>query len=277
MLNHRLFMVSLALLVIASTGCDNKDPGPTAEPIPVTPTVPAAPTAAKGDTSTAAKGATAAPGAAAAPGTTRGKVVETMNSGGYTYVALQQGGKKVWSAGPQVAVKVGDMVSMPTGMAMKNYHSKTLDRTFETVYFVQSISVAGSEPAAAPTSGAAPTDVAGGMARSKAAPVEIKGIAKAEGGKTVAEIYAAKADLNGKQITVRGKVVKYNGGIMGKNWMHIQDGSGAGATGDVTVTTQDKAAVGDTVLVKGKVATNRDFGSGYSYDLMLEEAKVTVE
>ena len=104
-------------------------------------------------------------------------------------------------------------------------------------------------------------------------------VAKAEGaeGRTIAELFAQRAALNGKTVAIRGKVVKFNSGIMGKNWIHLRDGSGTPETKDhdVTVTTNDTVAKGDVVVVKGTVAVDRDFGSGYTYALVVEEAKVT--
>lgn len=107
--------------------------------------------------------------------------------------------------------------------------------------------------------------------------VDLTGIAKATGGKTIAEIYAAVPDLKGKSVAVRGRVVKFNPNIMGKNWLHIQDGTGAAGTDDLTVTTATAAKVGDTVLVTGAVSANKDFGAGYKYAVILDDAKVVVE
>ncbi len=102
-------------------------------------------------------------------------------------------------------------------------------------------------------------------------------VTKAEGGKTVEEAFAERADLNGKEILLRGKVVKYTGGIMGKNWLHVKDGTGSQGTDDLVVTTMATAAVGDKVLVKGILASDKDFGSGYRYDAIVEDAEITVE
>lgn len=95
----------------------------------------------------------------------------------------------------------------------------------------------------------------------------------------VAELYSLKDGLSGKVVTVRGQVVKVSLGIMGKNWLHIQDGSGDAAKGDydLTVTTATEAVVGDTVLVKGTFVTNKDFGHGYLYDIIIEDAEVQRE
>ncbi len=111
------------------------------------------------------------------------------------------------------------------------------------------------------------------------AEADVSGIAKAEGGKTVAEVYAEKDALAGTKVTVRGKVVKTNTGIMGKDWLHVRDGSGADGTNDLTVTTNAKPLpnVGDTVLVTGTVVLNKDFGMGYKYEVMLEDAEVKAE
>jgi len=109
--------------------------------------------------------------------------------------------------------------------------------------------------------------------------VDLSGIARPEGGKTIGEIYAEKAALAGKQVVLRAKVVKFNTQIMGKNWLHVRDGSGDAAQGthDLTVTTDAAAKIGDTVLVSGKLHLDRDFGFGYKYDALIEGAKVTVE
>ncbi len=111
------------------------------------------------------------------------------------------------------------------------------------------------------------------------AEIDLAGIAKAEGGKTVAEVYAEKDALAGTKVTVRGKVVKANTGIMGKDWLHVRDGSGADGTNDLTLTTNSSPLpkVGDTVLVTGTVVLNKDFGMGYQYPVMLEDAEVKAE
>ena len=108
--------------------------------------------------------------------------------------------------------------------------------------------------------------------------VDVSGIEKAEDGRTIEEIFAEKDQLAGQAVTFRGKVVKVNADIMGKNWLHVRDGSGEEGTNDLTVTTVGVLpAVGDTVLVTGPVALNKDFGMGYKYGVIVEDAEVTVE
>lgn len=222
------------------------------------------------------------PAAPAAAGKT-GKVIETMNAAGYTYVQVDTGKEKFWAAAPQVQVNVGDNVAVPEGMPMPNYESKSLNRKFDVVYFVPSLLVNGAGGAAAgmppghpPTAGMNDMPVSSGTPKVVApAEINLKGIKKAD--QTVADIFAQKTALSGKSVNVRGKVVKFSPEIMGKNWLHLQDGSGQAGSNDLTVTTKSAVKVGDTVLVAGKLSVEKDFGYGYKYDVIVEDAQVTKE
>jgi hypothetical protein len=205
-----------------------------------------------------------------------GTALETIKADRYTYVQVDIGTEKIWTATPNFRGKVGDTVVVPKGLAMQNFHSKTLERDFEVVYFVGAITVAGNDQG--PTQMARtsfmhpPTS-----AKSSKSQIEVSGITRARDGKTVAEIFAGRAELAGKHVIVRGKVVKFLPQIMGKNWLHLRDGSGVEGTNDLTVTTATTVKVGDVVLVSGVVSIDRDFGYGYEYDVLLEDAEVTVE
>ena len=151
---------------------------------------------------------------------------------------------------------------------------------------IVAMSIAGcgkEQPAATAGSTQAP---AGGMQAMPPHPmptvptgeVDLSGIAKADGGKTIAEIYAGKDQLAGQPVSFRGRVVKTNANIMGKNWLHVQDGTGAAGTNDLTVTTLGELpGIGDTVLVTGLVEVNKDFGMGYQYDILIEDAEIVTE
>ena len=218
-----------------------------------------------------------------------GTVVETMDAASYTYVLLDRGGDRVWVAGPQTTVAVGDAVVMQPGMAMPDFESKALGRTFDVVYFVGGIEQDdGHGHGHDHDQAAAPQGQAGGMpmgmggandasSHMAAGREQVEGVEKAAGGRTVAEILLNAADLKDQTVKVRGRVVKYSPNIMGVNWLHIQDGSGAEGTHDLTVTTDAKVKVGDVVLVEGPLSTDRDFGAGYRYAAIVENATVTVE
>jgi hypothetical protein len=193
-----------------------------------------------------------------------GRVTETMNSGPYTYVQLDTGKEKVWAAGPITAVKIGDAVSVSAEMPMRHFHSKTLKRDFDLVYFSNEIALLGQDVLKGSM------DPHLGMSqRTEAAP--LVGIKKAEKGKTVAEIYSKRKQLAGQRIRVRGKVMKYTSNVFGKNWLHIQDSS---SQQSLLVITSDKTHIGDVVLVEGVVSLNKDNGIGHVYVVVLEDAKI---
>lgn len=225
----------------------------------------------------AAGGGDVGTGAGSAPsalGPWVGTVAETMTTAGYTYVQVDTGSEKIWAAAPSFDVKVGDVVTVPPGSPMPGYYSKSLDRTFDVVTFVAAVTVgADASAAAAPATppGAHPAPVV------EAGDITYEGIGKADGGMTVAEIFSGRSDLGGAEVAVRGKVVKFSPMIMGKNWIHLQDGTDHEGANDLTITTSAQAAKGDTVLVRGVVTLDKDFGAGYRYDLILEDADVTVE
>jgi len=219
-----------------------------------------------------------------------GKVAETTNGGGYTYVLVNTGTNKVWAAANQFPVKMGDTVATSDAMLMNDFHSKALNRDFAAIYFVGNLTVNGANPnapklppghpaigAGATTTGDLPPGHPALPGKMETPKIDFTGLQPAKGGKTVADVYASSASLAGQSVTIRGKVVKYNADILGKNWIHIQDGTGTAPGNDLLVTSTVATKVGDTVLVTGKVALNQDFGGGYKYAVMIEGERLTVE
>ena len=208
-----------------------------------------------------------------------GEVVETMDAATYTYARVDLGNREVWVASNTFQVAVGDRVSFPLETPMQNFHSDSLDRDFPLIYFASYVVPEGEAPSAAAP---APRDLPPGHPAldSFAADTNTTAAMAADqpsGGVSIAEVWQRRVDLEGRRVTVRGRVVKYNPAILGRNWLHIQDGSGelASGTNDITVTTEDAVAVGDVVTVTGTVANDRDFGAGYTYTVMLEDAVVS--
>jgi uncharacterized protein (UPF0212 family) len=212
--------------------------------------------------------------------TATGTVVETINAANYTYVRVDTGDEEIWAAATRFEVAVGEVVVVPLEMPMQDFHSESLDRTFEVVYFTSQILPEGAAAAAGMPPGH--PEVTGAMASShdSATAIElIEPVEPVKGGVTVARVWTDTAELDGSQITVRGRVVKYNGGILGTNWIHIQDGTGSAEDGthDITVTTDATASVGDVITVQGTLVTDKDFGAGYTYVAMIEDATIVSE
>ena len=214
------------------------------------------------DLAPALNASASAPMAPMANGMVNGVVAETIDAAGYTYVRVEVEGQSLWAAGPTTAMAVGDAITFSTQIPMQNFHSTAMNRDFPVLYFVDGFNTGGA-PAAAASSPASP-----------APSVEVVAIDKVEGGYTIAEALAQKVELAGKPIKVRGKVTKFTAGIMGKNWIHIVDGSGAE---DLIVTTSGSAAMGAVIVAEGALSLDRDFGFGYHYAVLMEDATVTAE
>ncbi|GFO69346.1 hypothetical protein GMLC_29250 [Geomonas limicola] len=199
-----------------------------------------------------------------------GKVAETMNAGGYTYAKIVKDGKETWVAYNNRETRVGDHLEFDGCVEMQSFESKSLKRKFDSILFCGDPKVTSTTTGNQKSPGSA-----GAAAKAKG---KVK-VAKATGANayTVSELFAKRSALNGKQVTVRGQVVKSASGIMNKNWIHLQDGTGSPKekTNDLVVTTTDAVpADGEVVTVSGKVAAEKDFGSGYKYKVILEKGTI---
>jgi len=195
-------------------------------------------------------------------------VKEILQTSSYTYLFVTENSKEFWIAVRRLDAKVGDDVYYQQALPMTNFKSKELDRVFESVLFIQ------GNTSTPPTAKAVKK-----MGAKKMPPKVDKRIAGikveiAKGGIRIAELFKNKDQYAGKKVTVTGQVVKVNNGIMGKNWIHIQDGTSDADNYDLTLTTQHKANMGDIITIEGTVYLKKEFGAGYSYNLIIEEAEI---
>ncbi|MBE2279533.1 MAG: DNA-binding protein [Ignavibacteriaceae bacterium] len=202
----------------------------------------------------------------------RGVLVESMQDvGDYYYLEVLENGAKIWIAVVPMNVKKGDSIYFTQFMEMKDFKSEALNKTFESVLFVSDAVTSISNQA---QTGGEVTENFQHPQVMKESKEEIK-IEKSAGGYTVEEINVKRSELNGKTVKVKGKVVKVNNGIMDKNWIHIQDGTGGTENFDLLVTSTAIVEKGDVIEAEGKVVVDRDFGAGYKYSVLIEDSKVT--
>lgn len=224
-----------------------------------------------------------APGANA-PATVHGEVLEVKDVENFTYLRLKTQDGETWAAIIKAPVKVGDAIAIEHAIVMTDFESKSLKKTFHSIVFGR---LAGTGDAAGAGMGEEPAMGSGHPANAlgtsyatlpakKLDTINDERVARAKGANawSVAEVMTKGAQLKDKTVRVRGKVVKYNPGIMGRNWVHLRDGSGTAADGsnDILVTTMDEAKPGDIVTANGVVHVDKDFGAGYSYKVLIEEA-----
>ena len=223
-----------------------------------------------------------------------GKVVQKQDVSIYTYVRLDDGaGNQIWAAVPKTQLEIGEDIAMQGGSVMTNFNSKTLNRTFESIVFAagfvresENKTARSPEDASVSSAGAVQSEIdphgmtsqsSGGSSR---AIVSFTGVkvdkSTAQNGYTVDELFAEAVKLNGRKVTVKGQVVKVSPNIMGKTWFHIQDGTGDPTTNthDLVVTSSAMAEKGAIISLEGVLAADKDFGFGYRYDVLIEDAAI---
>lgn len=191
-----------------------------------------------------------------------GIVTDSIDAGGYVYLKLED---NTWIAANHFEVSKGDKISYSGGMEMVDFQSKSLDRTFDRIYFVSKAGLAGQPQ---------PTNPHQGMPVKQAAPavemaaVDIKHL---KDGQTVATVFANAASLKEQVVSINARVIKINKSIMGRNWITLDDGTGAAPDNKLLATSQEEVSPGDIVTATGTINTDIDLGYGYRYKVLLEE------
>lgn len=188
-------------------------------------------------------------------------IVEFVNAETYTYLNVDENGKKYWMAVPNRVVKIGDTYYYDGGMLMKDFESKTLNKKFDEIIFAEGIR-------------SNPIKLSSGKqlsAEEEMAIIDKVKIDKAKNGISLAELFKDEKSYAGKSVIIRGLVVKVNSGIMDRNWVHIIDGTRFNTKSNLSISTTESIKVGDTLTFKGNVTLNKDFGKGYVYPILIEE------
>lgn len=198
-------------------------------------------------------------------GVQEGTVAEVLQTNNYTYLNVGSNNNELWLAGPKTEAATGDIFYFTESMKMKDFQSKELNRNFDQIIFVSKLSKNLDDfKQTTPNKNKHEANI-------KTNKQDIN-IQKVDGNVTIADLYANKSTFENKTIIVKGVVTKYNAGIMGKNWIHLQDGTENDGKFDLAITTLAQSKVGDTLTLEGKISLNKDFGYGYKYDILLEDA-----
>jgi hypothetical protein len=210
-------------------------------------------------------------------------VKEVIQTTKYTYLYVQEEQKEYWTAISKQEFSAGEEIFFMDDAVttMVNFHSQELNRDFPTILFISQITTgqekqAMSHPEAMTQQTTMPQAMMGNEVHSgrKKVPVAENITVKPVGGLTIAKLYADKTKFGGKKVKMKGSVVKVNNQIMGRNWVHLQDGTKNGEEYDLTCTTQETVTVGDVITMEGIIGLDRDFTSGYFYPVIMEEAVV---
>lgn len=191
--------------------------------------------------------------------------LEILQAERYTYMKVKEKTDEFWIATIKFEPKVGNKYFYRGGLLKTDFESQEHKRVFDKIFLVTSIIDASEHPGG---SGTMETEMPSNHIHAHE-PADVKGAIK------LSELLANKDNFKGKTVIVTGSCVKFNGGIMGKNWVHIQDGSrNNNKVSDITITTDEFVNIGDNIAFEGKVILNKDFGAGYKYDILIENGKL---
>jgi len=194
-------------------------------------------------------------------------VEEVIQTSSYTYLKVSEMDKSYWIAVGKSKIEKGMTLYYERGLEMKNFESKDLERTFDTILFVDQFSDK-------PITVSEMQVVADVHSQNRSIAKEEISVTPPADGITIGKLYSDRQSYSDQTVIVSGKVTKFNPGIMGRNWVHIQDGSESDGKFDLTVTTDQSVTVGDVVTFSGEIALDKDFGAGYTYEVIMENAKI---
>ncbi len=191
------------------------------------------------------------------------KVLDKIQAKGYTYLQVTENKNDYWIAVPTMEIEIGETVYFSKFMVMEDFKSDNIDKSFDEILFVE-------DARKSPT----PDEmkkIHSGILPGEKQKISIDPI---KDGKTVQQIYSDKTALNGQIVKVKGQVVKFNKQIMKRNWVHIQDGTGKENEFDLVITSDEEVKVGDIIVAEGKVSVDKDFGAGYFFPVIIEDAQI---
>lgn len=194
------------------------------------------------------------------------KVVDKIPVKGYTYLQVKENKNEYWIAVPTMEIENGETVYFSKFMVMEDFHSENIDKTFDKILFV--------EDARKSTTPDEMKKIHSGATSTEKQQINIEPL---KDGMTIEQIYNDKSDLKGKVVKVKGQVVKFNKQIMKRNWIHIQDGTGDETEFDLVVTSQTDTKVGDIITAEGILSIDKDFGAGYFFPVIIENAKIQIQ
>jgi len=191
------------------------------------------------------------------------KVIDKIVVSNYNYLQLSENKNEYWIAVPTMPIEIGETVYFSKYTIMKDFKSSNINRSFDEIYFVE-------DARKSPTPDEMKKIHSDALTLEKQQ-IKIEPLAD---GKTIKQIINEKSSLNGEAVKVKGKVVKFNKQIMKRNWIHIQDGTGDENNYDLVITSDQDVKVGDIITAEGKLTIDKDFGSGYFFPVIIEDAKI---
>lgn len=199
------------------------------------------------------------------------KVLEVLPTDKYVYLRVNENtGEEFWIATRKQEVVTGATYFYRGGLLKTNFESKEYNRIFDKVYLVSNI-VPESHAQNQSTSSIFKNEDASSDSKRKLDGVN-HNLNSGNASLPIADLVKNRTKYEGQQVVLTGTVTKVNPNIMGRNWIHLKDGTLDDY--DLVLTSSVAVPEGHTVSLKGIVSLNKDFGAGYTYDILVENAEL---
>ena len=194
-------------------------------------------------------------------------VNEVLPATRYVYLNVSEGESKFWIATRKQEVKKGDTYFYRGGLLKTNFESKEYNKVFDTIYLVSNLITQDHSKNTGTLSTGAKNNESKTLQK-EVIPTHTDKVVEHKGSIKIAELVKDPKKYEGHTIQLSGTCVKVNPGIMDRNWIHLQDGSQDDY--DLVITSNIFVPEGSNITIRATVVLNKDFGAGYSYELILE-------
>jgi hypothetical protein len=191
------------------------------------------------------------------------KVLEILPTDKYVYLKVIENEEEFWIATGKKEVEIGATYFYKNGILKTNFESKEYNRVFDKVVLVSNIVPANHGGS---MNGEITKKTGASNENIQVKPLEVEGSIK------ISDIIDNPAKYDGKEVQLSGTCTKLNPNIMGRNWIHLKDGSKDDY--DLVITSDVAVPEGHVVTMMGTVELDKDFGAGYMYDIIIENGKI---
>ena len=197
-------------------------------------------------------------------------IKELLPTPKYIYARVKEGEQLYWIATQKQDLEIGTPYLYNESLLKTQFESKEFDRVFDTIFLVTTL--------VPKDHGIIEGTFHGSQNSTKKITVIKDAIAKQDsaakfmGVVRISDLVIDPGKYEGNEVVISGECIKINANILDRNWLHMKDGSKDDY--DLVITSEEQVPKDTKISVRGIVRVNADFGSGYSYPILIENGRL---
>ncbi len=197
-------------------------------------------------------------------------IKELLPTPKYIYARVKEGEQLYWIATQKQDLEIGTPYLYNESLLKTQFESKEFDRVFDTIFLVNTLVPKDHGIIEGTFHGSQKSN--GKIAVIRDAIAKQDSAAIFMGNVRIADLVNDPGKYEGNEVVIKGECIKVNANILDRNWLHMKDGSKDDY--DLIVTSEEKVQKGAQISLRGIVRLNKDFGSGYSYPILIENGRL---